>query len=335
MPLKVSVIEAAIGGFEEHVDAFVAVLVTAARCHDESVVGKVGTRQGVCHLQYLGTGFATTLCEGCSHGHKVCFEAVGQYSVGAFVKQFGTLISCHVAHGCEAIDVVRRLTFYAMLCLHVQLAGHLRTVVCPKVLVEGLSIACYAAADACGMGGEDGGYLWHMLPYVECAEAGHPFVSLIDDFGWRALLLLAELVAIEALYHESCRIAEHAGFVVVAIGVEAVHLEILPCLAVEFVLPLEVRLEVHQHDTRLARDVPTSHPDAEAVFRCLLHPRTPHLGVLREERILLALPHIGAYEHELVGKLLLQCLGTGGQHSIDATHLIADLPTAFKNKVWN
>ena len=79
--------------------------------------------------------------------------------------------------------------------------------------------------------------------------------------------------------------------------------------------------------------VPSSHTDAEPFLRGLLHPWTPKAGILGEERILLTLPYIRTDEHQFVGELLLQRLGSSGKHRIDATHLVTYFPTALEYKV--
>ena len=178
------------------------------------------------------------------------------------------------------------------------------------------------------MGGEDGGYLGHMLPDVECSEGCHPLVGLIDNF-----LLTAEPAAIEAFHDEGRGVAEHAGLVVVAVGMEAIYSEILPSLAVQLVLHAVIGLEVNQHDTGAARYVPPTYADMQAFLAGLLHPGTPHLVIFEEEGIGFVLPKVGADEHEFVGETLLQRLGSRGEDGIDAAHLVADFPATLKDKI--
>ena len=225
--------------------------------------------------------------------------------------------------------MVRSLSLDAVLRFHVELACHLRAVICPKVIIERLVVAGDATADACGVRREDGGYLRHVLPDVERSEAGHPLVCLVND-----LFLRAEIIVEEAFHDEGCGIAEHAGFVVVAVGMEAVDTEVLPSLAVDFVLLLEVGTEIDKDDARFAGNVPPADTDMQAAFGSHLHPRAPQRLVFQKEGILLSLPHIGTDEQNLVRELLLKCLGTRREHRIDATHLVAHFPTALENKVW-
>ena len=64
----------------------------------------------------------------------------------------------------------------------------------PKVFVERLVVAGYAATDARGVSGEDGCYLGDILSNVKRTETGHPLVSLIDDL----FRLVEEMIVGEA-----------------------------------------------------------------------------------------------------------------------------------------
>ena len=115
---------------------------------------------------------------------------------------------------------------------------------------------------------------------------------------------------VEALHDEGCGIAEHACLVVVAVGMKAIDLKIIPGSTVEFVLFLKVRLEIDQRNAWLPRYVPTSDADMKAFFGSHLHPWTPQRGIFKEEGISLALPDVRTYEKKFVGELFLQRFGT-------------------------
>ena len=91
----------------------------------------------------------------CSLGYEISLKTIGQDGMALLVHQFLAFVCGNVADGREAVNTVSGFALKAVLGLHVQFLGHLGAVVGPKIVVQGLVVACYATADGCGMGGED------------------------------------------------------------------------------------------------------------------------------------------------------------------------------------
>ncbi len=303
--LQARVVAQEVYGVDEHVDALVAELVAPAGRHDEGAVVEVLAGQLVGYQEQLLARRLALAGERRALRHEVVLEPVGQHHVDRLVEQLFALAGGDLAHRGEAVDVFRRLALYGVLALHVELGGHLVAVVSLEIVVEGLVVAGYAAAYARGVGGEDGGYLGHVLMYVEQAEASHPLVAMIHHF-----LVGRHIIIIEALGDAGGGIREHRRLVVVAVGMEAVHLEVLPQLTVDLVFLIEEWLEVHEDGDGLARHAPATHFHGETFRQGFLTPVGKQLAVFLEIRARLVAPTVWAYENEIVAKLIVQRLGT-------------------------
>ncbi len=70
-----------------------------------------------------------------------------------------------------------------MFGFHVELGGHLVAVIALHIVVEGLVVAADAAPDTCGVGGENGGYLWQFPFHVEKTHSCSPLVEVGHHAG--------------------------------------------------------------------------------------------------------------------------------------------------------
>ena len=95
------------------------------------------------------------------------------------------------------------LLFNGMFRLHIQLTGHLITIISKKIVVEGLHVACYRTTDAGGMGRKDGTDLGQLIVDIECAQTAHPLVGVIDDLRLTVDGSPFDTKRIEALRHQS------------------------------------------------------------------------------------------------------------------------------------
>ena len=196
---------------------------------------------------------------------------------------------CNIAHCGETVHVHGRLPFYTVLGSHIELIGHLNTIVSKQILIQRLAIAGYAATDAGGMGGEDCGYLWHMLAHIESAQTSHPLVDVIHH----TLVLTLEEELPEAFHDQSGSISKHAGLVIVAISMQTIHLEIRPGLSIQFVLFLKIGLKIHQDHFGLSWNIPASRTYLYALAGHYVYPIRPNAIILSEEWIFLATPQVG------------------------------------------
>ena len=217
-----------------------------------------------------------------------------------------------------------------MFALHVKFFGHLVAAISPKIFVERLHVASNATPDARGMRRENSTYLRHMLMNIEQAQAGHPFMALINHFGrsWQHM-------AIETLNHLCCSIGKHRGLVIIAIAMQTIHLEIGPHLTIDFILLRIERTEIHQQRNRLSRNIPATHTHVQSLLLRLRTPIRKQLLIGRKQRIIDLVAKIGTNEKHPVSKQLLHGLGTCRQHRVNAAHHVAHFPTRFKNIIWN
>ena len=206
-----------------------------------------------------------------------------------------------LAHCGEAVCPVRTLLFDAVLCLHVELCGHLVSVVAVEVFVEQLVVAGNGAADAGGMGGKDGRYSGALVLQEQHTQARHPFVGLIDYFA---------LFRDAGLYNDfdkaSCCIAEHGCFVVVAVSVKGIYMEFFPSLRVNFVFLIKERLKIHQGADRISRHVPSSDAYLHVLCCCGCFPIRQQAVVFSKSVGFVA--QIRSNKYKGSSELLLQCV---------------------------
>ena len=141
------------------------------------------------------------------------------------------------------------------------------SVVGKQIFVEGLVVAGNTSSDACCMGCKYGCNRWKVLSYVQQAQSGHPFVTMIHHF-----FVIFHLVTAETLYHFGRSIREHRRLVVISIAVQTVHLEVFPQLRIYFIFLRKEGLKIYQHSNRRARNIPTAHLNVQAIRPSLLYP---------------------------------------------------------------
>ena len=109
-------------------------------------------------------------------------------------------------------------------------------------------------------------------------------------------------------------------------------MEEFPGLGVNLVFLFKIGLEIHEHRNGLSGHVPTADAYAEVFLFCRLFPFGQQEYILHKHVI--PLSQLRADEGESgSGKLLQKCVGARREDGIDAAHLIAHLPTGFKEKV--
>ena len=141
--LQVTIAQQAVHRLYEDVDTLVAELI-ASRCrYDDRIIVQILAQQGIGHLQHTLACCLAFLIKGSSLGHKTVVETIWQDHIHGFVEQFHTLIGCDIAHRREAVNIPGCLLLYGVLRLHIQLLGHLVTIISKQIVVEGLLISCY------------------------------------------------------------------------------------------------------------------------------------------------------------------------------------------------
>ena len=333
--LKVLCISAqTIHSIDKDINALVAPFVASACRDDDCVVFNLVARECTCYVKQTLAGCGTLLVECLALWHEVVFEAIRQHYVHRLVHKLLAFCGCYIAHGCEAVYVERCLLLNRVFALHVQLGSHLVAVICLKVFVERLVVAGNTASDTCSMCGEDGRNLRHAVVDVECAQTSHPLVSMINNLSLLLSFRLADFAGIETLHNKTRCVREHRSLVVVAVCVKAVNVVLLPKLTVYHVLLSIILIEVDEYGYRIARHRPSAYLYFQAFFLCLLSPRSEEFVVFDEIRTCFFTPTVGTNKDEFVTKLLYKRLGSCRKHCINASYLIANFPTRFKNVVW-
>ena len=280
-------------GVDVEVEALVAVFVASGCGHDECVGAEVSACKCGGHLEDALAGSASVGGVPGALGHHGGVEAVGGDDLRGDAEQLRALARGDFADGGEAVGVAGGPLLQRVLCLHVELAGHLVAVVGGEVLVEGLAVGADGAADAGSMGGEHGGRLRHVLLYVEEAHAGGPLVEM----GYQPGRVLLEIDG-ECYDDFGGGHGKGARGGVVAVGVKRVDAEVLPHMAEDGVHLRHQRVVLHQYGDGASGDVPATDADGEAIGQI-------HLGGCGFEQRLtlderrrrpLGRPHIRPYE---------------------------------------
>ena len=75
------------------------------------------------------------------------------------------------------------LLFNGVFRLHIQLTGHLITIISGKIVVQRFHVASYRTSDAGGVGRKDGTNLRQFVVDVKCTQTAHPLVGMINYLG--------------------------------------------------------------------------------------------------------------------------------------------------------
>ena len=306
LALQVAVAQQAVHGLDKDVNTLVAELVAATGRDNKRLVVQVLAQQGISHCQHLlscGLAFLVKLGR---LGNEAVVKAIGQHHIDGLVEQLHTLVSGDVAHRGKAVHMPGGLLLYRMLRLHVQLFCHLVAIIGKEIVVEGFLIAGNRAADARGVGCEDGGNLWHLIVDIEGTKTTHPLIGLID--GLHVGIRLTAYVMIQTLDHQSSGIREHRGLVIVAIGMKGVHLIVLPQPCIDSVLLLKIGGKVHQYRDGLSRHDPASNPHLEAFVMGFPAPFGQQRRFLAEIGTFILFPEIRTNKNHFIVELLLQSL---------------------------
>ena len=250
----------------EHVDTFIAILIASARRYQQSIRINRATSQLLCHLDQSSTGSCPLFLVGLNLWHEVRLKAIRRHDIRLLIEQLLTFTSRNVAHGREAIHMVRGLLLHGMLRLHVQLASHLIAVVAIHIGIQRLVIAGDRATNRGCMRSEDRRDRGDMLLDIERTHRQHP---LIEEANHPLLFQMVEMV--EALHYLTHGQSKDARLVIIAIRMNGIHLETLPHRIEEGIALLKERLKIHQDHRRITRHIPTTNLNLQLVNRLGVH----------------------------------------------------------------
>mgnify|MGYP006980419010 CR=1 FL=1 len=128
-------------------------------------------------------------------------------------------------------------------------------------------------------------------------------------------------------------VREHRSFVIIAISVERIDIEILPRQAVDFILTLEKGCKIYEYGHRFSRNIPTPYPYRQTGIGCGFAPNGIEALIFCKIRILFVFPNIRTNEYEVFAHRSAQNLGARRKDGVDAAHFVADFPAAFKNVI--
>ena len=240
-------------GFHIDIKSLATEVVASRSTNDECAVVQLFADQAACYVQNASTSFFALLGKCSTFGYEVVLETIGQHYVGRFVQQLLTFAVSKGTYRSEAVSAVSTLLFDAMLGFHRKFVRHLVTVVSFEVFVEQFVVASDRASHARSVSCKDRSYAWLCLLQKQHTQARHPFVCLVDD-----LLCLANAVFCNDFYKSSSCIAKHRRFVVVAVCLDRIYLEVFPCLSIDVVFVCHQGLEIHQYSDRLTGYVPST-----------------------------------------------------------------------------
>ena len=212
---------------------------------------------------------------------------------------------------------------------HIEFTCFCITVIRRHRVIQRQMVAGDASSDNCSVCCKDCGYRELGLLYIKESGTCHPFVELCDNFIRRA-----EIITIETLYHLSCRISEQGRLAVIPVSSNGVHTESLPIVRKYLVLFCNELLEIHQNSNRLTGNVPFPYPYPQSFGSSLCLPVPVQHRIFNKVRIAFRIhPYIRSYKNMMTLQFRFEIQGFGGNYRVNATNLVADLPTDFKQIV--
>ena len=245
---------------QKQINAFVTVFVAPGSGNYKCIVLEFYSCEGARNLKQLCAG-STARCRifGAS-GDEIEFKAIRCHNIGTTIEKLGTFSGGDIAHSREAVGVVCGGFFKRMLRLHVKLRSHLVAVIVRQLVVERFSIAADAAAYACGVSGEYGGYVRHIGFQSKKTHCRGPLVEMSNHMaGFNTGSFYKRL-------YDSCRgTSEITAFVVVAVGVQRVDTIEFPHAGVVLVTCFFHPFKLDKHGNGTSGDVPASDTHVDAV----------------------------------------------------------------------
>ena len=170
------------------------------------------------------------------------------------------------------------LLFNRVFCFHIQLASHLVAVVSKKIIVKRLVISCNGTANRSSMSCKDCCNLWNRFLQVESTQTRHPLMSLINYF-----IIFSQVKTVKTFYNFTCCIREHRSFIVIAVCMQRIYLEIFPHLAINRIFLSKERKEINQDHHRFSRNIPTADTNFQSVlFQRMFTPCDTQIFILNK-----------------------------------------------------
>ena len=285
--------------FDKDVDTFVAVFVSAAGGNQKCIRGDRASEQFLCDVEQIAAGSRTLLVVFLAGRDEVGFETVRRDDVRRFVQQLFTLASCNVTYCRKAIDMQGCLFFQRMLRFHIQLSGHLVTVVAVHISIQGFVVSSDGTADRSGMCREERCDGRELFLDVKRTHSQHPFIEQSGN-----LFVLQLVKMIKTFDDLTYRVSEDTGFVVVTICVDRVYAENFPHQVEKAISFFEERFKIYQDYRRCPRNIPSAYFYFQ-IFSGLRisFPVSKQNIVFNKVGSVCIIPHIGSYKDQLIFKM--------------------------------
>ena len=179
------------------------------------------------------------------------------------------------------------------------------------------------------MCGEHCAYLRTMLFKVKDTATRHPLVEVCHY-----LVARRYVVVVVALYHLAGSMAKQHRLYIVPLSAKAVQTIHFPIVREDNVFLMKQVGKVHQKHNRLAHDIPPPYLYVKPTAFGIRTKTFVQRLVFQKFAIAFLVPiYIGTYKNIIIIQILYQSICFGGQHGVDATYFVANLPTCFKQKI--
>ena len=185
-----------------------------------------------------------------------------------------------------------------MLCFHIQLSGHLVTVVTVHISIQGFVVSGDGTADRSGMCREERCDGRELFLDVKRTHSQHPFIEQSGN------LFVFQLVKMIKTFDDlTYRVSEDTGFVVVTICVDRVYAETFPHRVEKSISFFEERFKIYQDYRRCPRNIPSAYFYFQ-IFSGLRisFPVSKQNIVFNKVGSVCIIPHIGSYKDQLIFK---------------------------------
>ena len=314
--------------FQKYVYAFVVEFVTTARSHNQRFAVECMTEAGFGYRNQEPARFGPLAVEHGALPDEIVFETVGSDLVRFPAEQVPAFAGRDVADRTEAVVVGSGNFLERVFGNYIELTGEVVRIQVGQLSVQWDAVAGNASPYDRGVRREDRGGVRSVLPQVETAAGGHPFMEM----RYRHFVGGTEHVAV-TLDDLACGIAEQHGFDIIPLAAYRIDLVTLPESFQNVVLFVEERAEIHQYGDGAPIDVPSSYPDTYAFAVNHLLPFGKQAGILFEFRIVVLAVDIRTNGYVAVPECFYHRLCLGGHYRMYPAHLVAYLPAHLEKAV--
>ena len=312
----------------KEVDTLVLELVATARTYDQGLLLELGTQASLSHLDHLLASLLTLSVELLILPYEIVLETVGSNHINLTTKQILALASSDVAHGEECVVVRCSDLLQRVLSHYVELASLVVSVETLQIAIEGEAVTGQAATHYGCVGSEARSHIGRVLAQIQTTARSHPLVEVSNQLIGRG----AEVIYV-ALNHFTGSVAKQHGLDVVPLTADRVNAVGLPQRLQDFVLLGQHRLKINQNSDGRTLHLPAADTHTDTIIIESLAPHLQQIEVLLKFGIYAFAEYIRAQQNVLVAEFLGHSQGFGCNHSVDTAHLVAHLPTHFKQVI--